>query len=67
MEKELRNTILDDCKRLLRESKKLRKRSRELVGSGRANKLSEVFGEEKRKSEAASASSRDDIFRAREQ
>ena len=52
MEKELRETIIEDCKRLLRESKKLIKRSRELVGSDGANKLSEVFGKEKRKEQS---------------
>ena len=45
MEQELRETILEDCKRLMRESKKLIKQSREIFRSAHANELSEVFGE----------------------
>ena len=46
MEQELTETILEDCKRLMRESKKLIKQSREIFRSAHANeKLSEVFGE----------------------
>jgi hypothetical protein len=43
MEKEQRNRIRRDCKRLIRESKELIKRSREIFGSDEANDLSEVF------------------------
>jgi hypothetical protein len=58
-EKARRDRIGRDCKRLMRESKKLIQRSRNLLKSGAANELSEVFGKPKTKSKAASASSRD--------
>ena len=61
MKKEQRNRILQDCERLIRESKVLVKRSREIFGSYEANDLSDVFGKAapKKNSKAASASSRD--------
>jgi hypothetical protein len=57
MEKKRRNRISRDCKRLIRESKDLIKRSREIFGSDEANYLSKVFGKAtpKRNSKGASA------------
>ena len=40
MEKGLRDNISEDCKRLIRESRKLIKRSREFLGSDGTNELS---------------------------
>jgi hypothetical protein len=61
MEKGLRDNISEDCKRLIRESRKLIKRSREILDSDGTNERPDVFGKTtpKRKSKAASASSRD--------
>ena len=59
LEKALRERLGRDCKRLIREAKKLIHRSPELLEPDVAHELSRVFGKTKRKNKAASASSRD--------
>jgi hypothetical protein len=61
MERKRRDRISRDCKRLIRESKELIKRSREIFDSDGANEVSCGFGKTRRKSKAASASSRDPL------
>jgi hypothetical protein len=58
MEKELRDQIRLDCKRLIREAKTLIKRSREILKYDLARQRSEGLPTPKRKSKAARASSR---------